>query len=183
MIIKYKTPFLLIIFFFIFSTSCKDTKKINHLPIVKISYLKGNTERIFPVNCGEIMDLSSVAFKVDTCVVDKELINRIISQVKSLNVLPSNLQTGCDVKIDCTIKLTKEDSIKLCIGDFDCILRDGLLMKKNDTLLYLIRRYSGYYNYFQETSLKYFEELNYFGIPCDYKYYKQIIASDSTANP
>lgn len=171
---KYLTPLLLIILSFVFSTSCKETRQINHLPILKVSYLKGNTERIIPVNCGEIMNLSSVEFKVDTVITDKELVNRIINQAKSLNQLPGNLQTRCDVKIDCSIKLTKEDSIKLCIGDFDCIVSDGLLMERNDTLLYLIRRYSGYYNYFQKTSLKYFEELNYFGIPGDYRFYKQI---------
>lgn len=171
---KYTMPLLLIVLSFIFSASCKETRQINHFPILKISYLKGNTERIIPVKCGEIMNFPAAEFKVDTNIIDKELVNRIINQAKSLNQLSDDRQTGCDVKIDCTIKLTKEDSIKLCIGDFDCILKDGVLMKKNDTLLYLIRRYSGYYNYFQEKSLKYFEELNFFGIPGDYIFYQEV---------
>jgi len=166
---KYIISLLLIIVSFIFSSSCKETRQISQFPALKISYLKGNTERIIPVKCGEIINFPAAEFKVDTSIIDKELVNRIINQAKSLNPLSGNLQTGCDIKIDCTINLTKGDSIKLCIGDFDCILKDGVLMKKNDTLLYLVRRYSGYYNYFQETSLKYFEELNYFGIPSDYK--------------
>lgn len=166
---KHIKQTILTIIFFVFTASCRESKQISQLPELKISYLKGFTERIIPVKCGEIMSSPLAEIKVDTCIIDKELVNQIITQVKSLNPLSSNLQTGCDVKIDCTIKMTKEDSIKLCIGDFDCILRDGLLMKRNDTLLYLIRRYSGYYNYFQKATLKFFEELDYFGIPIDYK--------------
>lgn len=170
---KFLTTLSLIILCFILFVSCKETRSNNHYPILKISYLNGNTERIIPFRCGEIVNLPIVELKTDTTILDNELIGRVIKQVKSLNRFSSNPQTGCDVKIDCLLKLSEKDSIKLCIGDFDCILKDGVLMERNDTLLYLVRRYSGYYNYFKETSLKYFKELNYFGVPFDYRFHKQ----------
>jgi hypothetical protein len=46
-------------------------------------------------------------------------------------------------------------------------------MEKNDFLIYLIRKYSGYYNYFSNDDLSYFKELKQFGIPNDYKCLKR----------
>ena len=44
------------------------------------------------------------------------------------------------------------------------------MMEKNDTLVYLIRKYSGYYNYFsKEVLLRFFNEVKQFGIPINHK--------------
>ncbi len=44
------------------------------------------------------------------------------------------------------------------------------MMEKNDTLIYLVRKYSGYYNYFsKKILLRFFNELKQFGVPNNYK--------------
>ena len=159
---------ILFIFPMLFIPGCNSIKK-NYIPSIKVSYLKGTTERIIRVNCGEISRMPTMEYKIDTIISNKNQINDILNQVKRLKTLDRNIQTPCDVRMDCTINLSN-DSIKICIGEFDCILKDGHLMERNDTLLFIIRENSGYYNFFPKKELIYFEELKLFGEPHNYKH-------------
>jgi hypothetical protein len=156
---KYKNVSPLICLLFLISCSQNSNKKST--PNIHISYFKGLTETIIPVKCGEILTRPRFDYKVDTIITDGQLIDKIVNQIKSLRT--SGGSQYCNVRIDCIINL-QADTIKLCIGNFDCIVKDGILMNRNDTLLFLIRKYSGYYDYFPHDNLKYFKELNYFSL-------------------
>ena len=139
--------------------SCLRGPKDDSLPRIQISYFKGIIERPRRTICGEISGIPPMEYKVDTSIIDKGLIEEICKCISHLRV--NKNFSNCDVRLDCFI-LQKTDTIKLCIGEFDCILKDGVPMERNDTLLYLIRNNSGYYNYYKKDQFKYFDELNYF---------------------
>jgi len=154
-----------VIVFLLFSQflliSCNQNPKKEFKPNIKISYFKGLTETIIPVKCGEIIARPRFDYKIDTIITDGQIIEEIRNQITSL--IPLEGSQDCNVRIDCIINLYS-DTIKLCIGTFDCIIKDGKLMSRNDTLLFLIRKNSGYYDYFTQDNLKYFKELDYFSL-------------------
>jgi hypothetical protein len=151
--------FLLICLLFLISCNPDHNKKTTSN--IHISYIKGLTETIIPVKCGEIIARPKFDYKVDTILTEGQLIDRIVNQINSLKAIGGS--QDCDVRIDCKINLPT-DTIKLCIGNFDCIIKDGNLMERNDTLLFLIRKHSGYYDYFSQRNLDYFKELDYFSL-------------------
>jgi len=159
MLSNFRIVRLLLLFIIALFISCLRSPKVDSLPRIKISYFKGIIERPIRTICGEISGIPPMEYKVDTLIVDNKLIEEICKCISHLRV-KKNFES-CDVRIDCFI-LQKPDTIKLCIGEFDCIVKDGVSMERNDTLLYLIRKNSGYYNYFKKDQFKYFEELKYF---------------------
>jgi hypothetical protein len=154
---RFEKYFILICLLFL--TSCNQKPKKERIPNIHISYFKGLIETIIPINCGEIIKRPKFEEIVDTNILDIQLIDKITEQINLLK--PAGGSQDCNVRIDCIINL-RTDTIKLCIGTFDCIIKDGKLMERNDTLLFLIRNYSGYYDYFSQRNLDYFKELDYF---------------------
>jgi hypothetical protein len=157
---------LLASLFIFISCSSKLTTKHS---IIYISYLKGFTESIFQVKCGDIGKIPATGFKVDTLIVDSILVNEIFKQVKIAKNATNRSFNGCGIRMDCKLIINDKDSTKLCIGETDCTIIDGEFAGVNDTLLYLIRKNTGYYNYFNKEELLYFKEIEKYGIPNDYK--------------
>jgi len=58
---------------------------------------------------------------------------------------------------------------RLCINFFNCTTLDNKQVVVNDSLIYLLRNYSGYYNYFESEDLDIFNELKALGVPRGYK--------------
>ena len=61
-------------------------------------------------------------------------------------------------------------SRRMCIGEFNCIILDGKNVDDCNRLVYLVKVFSGYYNYFEKWELNYFKEIKQFGFPNNYKY-------------
>ncbi|MCX6221332.1 MAG: hypothetical protein NTZ69_10115 [Bacteroidia bacterium] len=150
---------------------CNGIKKGNvNSNSIEILYIKGSINTRTPIECGTITKAKSSYRKGDTLIVDKQKYIEIVNQIKTLKELKADSTLpNCDVRIQCRINYANGDSVKLCIGKFNCLIKDGNIMSKNDILVYLIRKYSGYYNYFSKSELLYFPELNKFGIPVDYR--------------
>jgi hypothetical protein len=155
--------FFIIIFFF----SCQG-KKDAQMELISISYLKGEIETKNPFYCGSIFHLRSKHLKKDTILTDLNKYKEVLRQIQRLRA-DSASSSNCDVRIECKVILSNKDSIKLCIGNFNCIIKDDQKMIGNDTLVYLIRKYAGYYNYFTKEDLSFFQEIKQFGIPSNYK--------------
>jgi hypothetical protein len=161
--------FILVLLLFSF---CSGREK-NHPKnaTIDIQYLKGLVETPISIQCGELPNPPYSFLYGDTVLVDVKKYIEILNQVRSLKSLKNDGQfTDCDIRIQCKINLTNDDSIRLCIGLSNCIIRNEQMMEKNDTLIYLIRKYSGYYNYFsKEVLLSFFHEVKQFGVPINYK--------------
>jgi len=167
------TRIIILLFTFVLglTTFCNGIKKGNvNTASIEILYIKGSINTRIPIDCGDITKTKSSFRKGDTIIVDKQKYIEIVNQIKTLKELKADrTHPNCDVRIQCKINYTNGDSVKLCIGEFNCLVKDGNIMGKNDTLVYLIRKYSGYYNYFSKRELSYFHELKKFGVPVDYK--------------
>lgn len=149
--------------------SCKSAKEINiKKQYIEVIFFKGFVETTRPIKCGTLIDKPSLNLK-DTLISNNEKFVDIVNQVKLLKAsIEKNRPSNCDIRLQCKINYGNGDSLKLCIGEFNCIIENGQIMEKNDTLVYLIRKYSGYYNYFPKQDLNSFDELKQFGIPEDY---------------
>jgi hypothetical protein len=143
-----------------------QNKQINRESI-KIAYLKGSLETPMAIRCGVIRSYPQSYLKKDTLIIDQEKIKEIKMHLQRSKV--DSLNPICDVRLDCYIIEADGDSLSICIGDFNCMVLNGKPMNANDTLAYLIKKYSGYYNYFSVNGLEYFKEIKLFGIPDDYK--------------
>ena len=138
--------------------SCNPNEKRDYKPLIIISYYKGLIESPVAIKCGQVSKIPPIEFKVDTLISDTSLIHKISNCASNLRTEASS---NCEGRLDCFI-IQNSDTTKLCIGTFDCIKKNGIGMHRNDTLLYLIRKNSGYYNYFRKDELRYFDELKIF---------------------
>lgn len=177
-----KLKLALITLFLCFTTFCSSLKKDNPPNAsIEIFYLKGVVDTRTPINCGTITKTKPSFRKVDTVLTEKQRYIEIVNQVKLLREQnkDSSGTSNCDVRIQCKINHANGDSTNFCIGEFNCLVKNGQRMEKNDTLIYLIRKHSGYYNYFSKEDLAYFDELKHFGIPNDYKDLRRVNSLDS----
>lgn len=159
---------LLVLFHFAF---CKGINKDKtNIGSIQIRYYKGTIETTNSIRCGSIM--KEIPLTKDTLLIQGH--HKIITQIKALKEMKGDNTPNCDIRMQCWVKCENGDSILLCIGEFDCLIKNGKKMKNNDSLIYLIRKYSGYYNYFSKEELKHFSEIKIFGIPQDYKYLLRI---------
>jgi hypothetical protein len=160
--------------FLIFSliVSCNGTmrKATTNDTSIEILYYKGIVHTGVSIRCGEITKPKTSFRKVDTVLTNKQQNTDIANLVKALRVIDDSIKY-CDVRMQCKINYANGDTVQLCIGGYshNCTIKDGRRMENNDSLVYLLRNYSGYYNYFSKEELTYFDELKRFGIPKDYK--------------
>lgn len=147
--------------------SCTLNNHNESLKRIEISYFKGTVEMHTRVECGSIKTKMGDPSIKDTFITNQGIYEEIINKIQKLKSDSSGF--SCDSRIECRVSLTKRDSFLLCIGDFNCLILNSQKKVNNDSLVYLIRRYSGYYNYFKKEDLGYLPEIKIFGIPSDYK--------------
>lgn len=124
---------------------------------------------------GEIFDLGEIILKDSIQTEIKTHIAALRSEGDSLtNIIDHSLPLHFQANF------YERDSLiyRLCIDNFNRISIDGNVVRPNDTLIYLLKRYSKVYNYFPPEELAFFEELQKFGLPSDYVNLSQ----DSNAN-
>ncbi|MDI9866854.1 hypothetical protein QM480_21125 [Flectobacillus sp. DC10W] len=147
--------YLILLFNFL---SCNTDKKLNdHQLSLKISYLPGFVSTVKPLKCGEINN-TYVLSRKDTMILDTLIIKQIIDELHYLKIKQSP-KTDCDIRIQCELIIPEKDTINLCIGKSNCIIKNGAQMSQGDKVIYLLRNYSGYYNSFSNEELQIFEEL------------------------
>jgi hypothetical protein len=151
------------------ATSCIIDNKEPDITLINIKYIKGIIETNKPIECGTLNKILSSGVK-DTIISDKAILIIIKHQISNtFNLTLDTPVSVCDIRMQCNIKLTNGDTVVLCIGEFNCLIKEDTRIMKNDTIVYLMRKYSGYYNYFPQDELDFFEELKFFGKPKDYK--------------
>jgi hypothetical protein len=151
--------------------SCNGTKKDKiSIKSIEILYLKGTVCTTSSINWGAISSMIPKLIN-DTFLFDETKLKEMEHQISIIKELKMDSTTsrGCDVRIECKINLKNGKIITLCLSEFNCLIKDDKRIARNDTLIYLIKRYSGYYNYFRKEDLIYFDELKLFGIPNDYR--------------
>ena len=127
-----------------------------------------NLKHLGPIPCGSIMQKKRHFGIKDTFISNSKAYEEIIYKIKRLKSLETT-HFSFDNRIEARINLNSGDSFQLCIALFNGIMLNGKFMGENDSLAYLIKANSGYYNYFQKERLYSLQEISKFGIPNNYK--------------
>jgi len=94
---------------------------------------------------------------IDTCIVDSTIINRVVRLLD--NVKKTDDYDG-DARMYVTIKRSDGRNDNLCFDYFPYRAKyNGQSCALDKELLFLLRYYSGYYSWFDERNLDWFEEL------------------------
>jgi hypothetical protein len=167
--IMFKTKIgLHLLFVVIICMSCAHAP-YSKIVSVKVSYIKGYIETPSTLSCGKMAFMKGDLIK-DTILDGVRTLSEIELQLANLKEeVVDSIAYDCDIRMHCLITYKDNKTIKLCIGQLCCIIEDNKRMKNNDTLVYLIRKISGYYNYFSKDWLDNFDEVTKFGIPDNYK--------------
>lgn len=148
----------LLLFMSLFLCSCvTNTKK----DFVKVTFLTGPVETTVP------FDVNS--FKV----VDKSDCDTIIIPEKHFSTIKRVLvEHGRDFKtMSCDERIyVLYDTIEVCFGDFNCPMYNN---EHLDSVVYLIKSLSSYYNYFSIEELKEDPYIDKYGIPDTYKHIEE----------
>jgi hypothetical protein len=159
---------LLLIILLSFS-HCNSRRESSEIKSINISFLKGSIDNMNPYPCGELAEVKN-SIKKDTIISTNNVICIIGNELEKVHKYVSiDSNSICDVRIECKINYKSGDAIRLCLGEFDCIVTENDQIFNSDTLSFFIKKYSGYYNYFSKTDLEYFSEIKIFGIPTDYR--------------
>lgn len=145
--------------------SCLKPEKEKNLPkdFIKVSYINGFIDSNLSFNCNdEILGKSHITKEV---VISKKDFNIIVELINGIQLTDTIKNESCDKRMD-----IRFDSINICIGAFDCIKKEGNSASANDSLLYLIRSNTGYYNFFSKNDLENFFEIKKWGVPKNYTY-------------
>ncbi len=154
--IKVNSSLLLVILISIFTSCSQDNQ--TKVSSVEISYLKGHIEFAKGLNCDQISSgLLLDRSIVDTIITDSQILNKLDSLLGVLKFNSSKFSV--DSRIKCEIKFNSGKTKTLCIGEKSGIKYGSDYYNENLLLLFLIKRNSGYYQYFPYNDLKFFSEL------------------------
>jgi hypothetical protein len=161
-----KTSLLTILLFFLsFSPNGgKEQNKI--LKSINITYIKGFIESPTLFDSARISKLKILT--KDTIIIDEKVLREINYLLSTLKEQKKG-NPSCDIRIICKANYSNNEILNFTIGFPNCIIIKNNEMKFNDSLIYLIRKESGYYNYFPKEEFLYFKELKKFGVPKNYE--------------
>ena len=132
------------------NSACSTKPKITS---INVSYIKGQIHPIVSISCGEARFYMKSQFNVDTVLKDVSVLNKIEASVNLLDLKDTlNQLEDCDIRIQCILNYSNKTSRRLCIGDFNCFVFDGIHVGECDSLAYLIKSHIGYYNFFDKES-------------------------------
>jgi len=164
----------LIIVLFLFAITeagCKTTHYSASEPVsMNVYYIKGPFEPHLPLVCGQVSNYMGSELAMDTILTDTILLKKVRNFIQILDASTHNNETkNCDIRVQCELNFDNGTSRRMCIGDFNCIQLDGKNVGECDSLEYLIKVHSGYYNFFEGWRLNNFKEIKQYGVPDDYK--------------
>lgn len=136
---------------------------------IHVKYLKGDIESPTIFNPQRISQFNSRLLK-DTIIDNKKTLTSITQLIGRLKKQKNDsFLYSCDIRIHCNVQYTNKEVLNLYLGTSNCIIIKDNETSTNDTLIYLIRKEIGYYNYFSKEELSLFKELSTFELPKNYK--------------
>jgi hypothetical protein len=146
------------ILFIVIFISCDSVNKNNFKSFINVSFYKGSVDTSIPINCQKI-STGKIGIIKDTVINDERIVMQILKQVNILKINKPIEDEICDIRIKCIIHFQESDSIKVCLGESNCLMINETQYRVNNLLSYTIKSNIGYYNYFSVDELKYFSEL------------------------
>jgi len=170
---KYIYLILTTLFFISCNTGVKRTDSLEHknknIDSLLITYFCGNLESSVAIKCEKIAKIQmehpindysllseGIVEAIDTFIVDK----LIIEEVKPLLKKQQPIQNfNEDTRMYVTVKYTDNTTDNICLGmNTPNVFFNGEPIKIENELVFLLRKYSGYYRWFDKEDLLRFEE-------------------------
>ncbi|MCX6221329.1 MAG: hypothetical protein NTZ69_10100 [Bacteroidia bacterium] len=167
--IKHNT-IIIFLFLFILSSGCSNKHlNVNKIENIEVFYAKGIVTPVTMVVCGQIRAMPP-DFIVDTLLSDKAFLTTVENLTNKLEKEENGDDlSDCDIRVECVVNYKGNKTKTICIGKFNCMKLNSTYHRECDSLAYLIKKRSGYYNYFKKEYLVNFREIQKFGVPDDYK--------------
>lgn len=138
-------------------TSC-----ISEIMGITVFYLPGDIETTIPVTFENMKDACDNLENMDTIYLDKKdfysIVNRRISK-KPVKAFNKNFDSRIFFAID---------SVQFCIDKYDNAYNDKYLFDIDGKTIYILKKYTHYYDYFDSDALFYEQGIKKYGIPENY---------------
>lgn len=164
---SFQLTYLIAIIFSLFLFgSCSGTDRNDTLEHIDIYYAMGYVDSDGP--CEKDFHDSEVLDKEDVYIGRKDY-EAIIQLLAELEV-SGDVASTYGMCLQSNFHFADSSFRRVCVGQFGDITVDGKPFARKDSLVYLLRKYSGFYNYYsREEVVRFCEELSSFGIPENYK--------------
>jgi|GEM_PF-2575760 len=158
--------FLSISLFLFCAYSCTSSNR-ERIPdeYIEVYYFKGRPDA--NLSCSKEFSIDEADSLGDITIKSSDY-QRIVKYVNDAENVSGESLT-CDMFMQCNISGPGKVTRRLCINVFNCTTLDNKQVIVSDSLIYLLRNYSGYYNYIESERLRIFEELEKIGVPPGYK--------------
>lgn len=161
----------IVIFSLLLSASCSssiDRKK--NKPYIDIYYAMGYIDSDGPCESDfqdrEVFDKGSIS-------IDRDSFDVIVKLIDNLEVSDNNIPSTYGMCLQSNFHLNDSTHMTLSIGQFGDVSIDGNSFVRNNNLVYLLRKYSGFYNHYERDELIGFcKEVSTYGVPADYIFMK-----------
>ncbi|WP_257667521.1 hypothetical protein [Parapedobacter tibetensis] len=133
---------------------------------VDLYYAKGYVDSDGP--CEDDFDGREVLDKGSTYISRNEFeaIERLLAESEVSNGVASTY----GMCLQSNFHFADSSTSRVCVGQFGNMTIDGKSYVRQDSLVYLLRKYSGFYNYYnREEVVRFCQELSSFGIPENYR--------------
>lgn len=148
----------------LYACSSSNTEKdLNEF--MEIYYFMGVVDANIP--CKSDVEISQAADRGDVNIPKEEYV-RIMGYIDGLQKT-GDVGNPFGLCLQCIVH-SADSQIKLSIGQFHEMTIENEMVYANDSLIYALRKYSGFYNYYnREDVATYCPELAVFGIPDNYQ--------------
>ena len=161
----FKIFLLIVLSSYISCNNKKNDDDIQEKKTISLFYLTGNIETVSKLSCDYFYNNTEIKNEsADTIIISLKDFKRIENFSNNSKLITKNSE--CDVRM-----ILQLENNQICIGESSCIT--NIYDKKIQTDLsniYLIKKLSGYFNYFSEEELKNDETIKKYGIPNNYNY-------------
>ncbi|QNL48675.1 hypothetical protein H8S90_18065 [Olivibacter sp. SDN3] len=163
---KKNIGLILIVFILLSCTGGSKNFQKEHNKKIEIYYFKGLVDAAVP--CDKEFSSSEVE-DLGQRLIDTAVFLEIAERIGYLNKNIDAKEDNCNFRMQCNLYNENGSKQRLCISQFNCMVVNGEKVKDDKKLIYLLRKLSGYYNYFDSDVVKSFSEVEQFGVPDSYK--------------
>ena len=144
------------------SNSNKSILVTCNIDSISVVYFNYNFVSSKSIDCNNILTAKTPTMEedglglLDATFYDESILKEICEELKLLE--PSKNQYPLDTRL--AVKIYKKNKIEYLCSDGYRLFKDGVLLSKNNRLLYLLKNNAGYYSWFKEEELMEMDELS-----------------------
>lgn len=174
----YLTKGIMIVSLLLVASCSASSDRKKNKPYIDVYYAMGYIDSDGPCESDfqdiEVLDRGSIY-------IDRGSFDLIIKLIDNLEISDNTTPSTYGMCLQSNFHFNDSTNMKLSIGQFGDVTIDGQSFVRNNNLVYLLRKYSGFYNHYERDELIGFcKEVSEYGIPDDYLLVKANYDTNST---